>query len=776
MTGEHITITLGKNNTLFQKEEERRERGEKEYCPSRSPVCVKMPAGQYKIRPLNAYYSNIEERGKREEKREEAGEVVEEKRREEEKRGDDEVEGSGCDGNGKCCLRGFETTFWMHFNGEGEEKEKGEACSKIGGKDPFWECSGYEDCSRMSLFPYGTTGACSSSCQEGGCRFRFSNEGLALESSHETTITLQSEMTIVQFDFPLFNVNDPNTYYLPPNDFALFIQDLSSLSPTPPTPPTPPPTPPFTPPIDGPFVSVVDRLNAQFRDAVAEASSLSEGGVLVNMFDSFSQPGKPWLPCNLSWCREAGQSDRIACSLISNFNPKTINQKTGIILNTDVLTHSCSYVGDGDSYHKTCTPLGKSETCVPGCVDGVDSKPFCEVPKGCYWDVPYKPENLDWSLKHNSKGQYGSNEVVVDAEEYISKLYNPISSLDAIFFFDLETTKPGLSEDSDEDEEGGKRRNATKRAPLSTPLEVWEAAERELKRPVPLLSYDPSNLEAPFKCVRCPPPPPPPIPVVDRLNAQFRDATINAKSLTEAGILINMFDSFSEPGKPWLPCNLSWCREAKQSDRVACSLIGNYNVKTINPRSGIILNTDNLHHSCSYVGDGDSYHKMCTPLGKSETCIPGCVDGVDSKPFCEVPKGCYWDVPYKPENLDWCLQHNDKGQYGYNEVVVDAEEYLSILYNPAPSSSLDAIFYHKPVEEEGEEGDQPDGDDDGARGGESREEEEEERKKRKNSRFPYFGTPLEIWEAATEDLQRPVPLLMYDSTNLETPFECVRCE
>ena len=121
--------------------------------------------------------------------------------------------------------------------------------------------------------------------------------------------------------------------------------------------------------------SVVDVLNARFKNG-HPTDDLAAAGVLVHQFHNGADSDwRPWMPCpdtcygGPCWCSKF--NDRFSCSIVS---VKTLSKKgdvgmysvqnAGFVLRPAANKVNCAYPADGGSESKSC----KDEAgCVPGC-------------------------------------------------------------------------------------------------------------------------------------------------------------------------------------------------------------------------------------------------------------------------------------------------------------------------------------------------------------------------------------------------------------------------
>ena len=131
---EVLSLSLGINSTFSQLDSD--------YCPPSTPVCVNFQSGTYVIKALNGYVSN---------------------QNVDHDPDCDGVSGEtacGCHQSGRCCSRGYQTTYLMNF-------PFNSPCN-FGGDDPWYSCNADTDMCIRSSTLYSQSGCnhCSAnSCQ-----------------------------------------------------------------------------------------------------------------------------------------------------------------------------------------------------------------------------------------------------------------------------------------------------------------------------------------------------------------------------------------------------------------------------------------------------------------------------------------------------------------------------------------------------------------------------------------------------------------------------------
>ena len=155
--------------------------------------------------------------------------------------------------------------------------------------------------------------------------------------------------------------------------------------------------------------------------------------------------------------------------------------------------------------------------------------------------------------------------------------------------------------------------------------------------------------------------------VAAQLNARFH-AGHPSNDLAAAGLLVHQFDGYDTEDKfmpPWRPCAScapGECRKCiETSDRLSAAII--YRNMTADPltrldvkahargalplysrgTAGLILSPTANQLLCAYPYDGGSGGKLCSPLGVSAHCVPGCTQRGED--WCtEAKRGaeCAW--------------------------------------------------------------------------------------------------------------------------------------
>ena len=216
-----------------------------------------------------------------------------------------------------------------------------------------------------------------------------------------------------------------------------------------------------------------------------------------------------------------------------------------------------------------------------------------------------------------------------------------------------------------------------------------------------------------------PPLPPPPLPpsppapftpLVERLNARFRNGAASSQ-LAAAGLLLHQFDGMDDPnprGEPWLP----GVGRPETGDRISATLV-NAQMQPEPPPlekripmysaslGGFVMSPEHNRLLCSYAFDAGTLERTCQP--PSEQCIPGCTHPSNwpNTLWCERnnhPWPCAWrpaalkemlhvreelrTANVKPEGKFW-----DDHKF-YDELIFDADRFRSTL--PA---SIEAVFY-----------------------------------------------------------------------------------
>ena len=177
----------------------------------------------------------------------------------------------------------------------------------------------------------------------------------------------------------------------------------------------------------------------------------------------------------------------------------------------------------------------------------------------------------------------------------------------------------------------------------------------------------------------------PPMPVVDQLNIRFREGG-PSHDVTRLGVLLHQFDGQEDPDRGWLPCT-TWCTDF--SDRFASSIINRrvpnlFDAAQSKPGGLIFRPSPQLNEIfCAWPADGGTMSIVCSPPGRSATCLPGC--------WTETPNWCTatqsW-CPYPPDRTGEMLSMQERtNAHKYNEVIVSTSRYVEQLPH-----SLEAIF------------------------------------------------------------------------------------
>ena len=176
----------------------------------------------------------------------------------------------------------------------------------------------------------------------------------------------------------------------------------------PPPPPMPSPPPPKAPPNAPPPISVVDALNARFRDG-QPSNDPNQAGVLLHQFDGQEDYVEGWRPCTQGsenhWC--ATYADRFASSIINRRTPYVFNEMGGMIFNTlpddGVALNQilCSYNADAGSMSVVCeagsTVTHVDGACLPGCVSN-----WCTLERP--WQCAWRPGQLQTMMEQHELG------------------------------------------------------------------------------------------------------------------------------------------------------------------------------------------------------------------------------------------------------------------------------------------------------------------------------------------------------------------------------------
>ena len=320
--------------------------------------------------------------------------------------------------------------------------------------------------------------------------------------------------------------------------------------------PSPPPPPPRVPITRMSPAQRARQLNARFRDAKPSVN-LEEAGLVTHQFDRLEMKGAPWKACNehcenelagssltgrlstfIMYSRLRNRPDRVAVPLVSNTGGVIARPGDGIqiacLFGIDGATVGLNGGENGAGCPNAwCEPYGPRE-----------ANGYCG-----FWGAPpdraWKPENLDRLLElHEKDGdQYrvpgyhsGYNEAIVDGYSWNDHMPNTIEA-----FFELEG--PGVGSEAD----AGRGQAGYARDAHSHFLREYELTENE----VPLLRFDPSRWDAPFRAFSMSP--------VENLNDRFQmdpyDKWPVDGSLAWAGVLIHCIDGYEVHTEPWKPAH-----------------------------------------------------------------------------------------------------------------------------------------------------------------------------------------------------------------------------
>ena len=139
-------------------------------------------------------------------------------------------------------------------------------------------------------------------------------------------------------------------------------------------------------------------------------------------------------------------------------------------------------------------------------------------------------------------------------------------------------------------------------------------------------------------------------------------------------MVLRGWDGLSEYGRQWLPCEVhKSC--TKFSDRFATSIVYPKHPETYAP-GGLVLRPNEISLNCAYASDGGSQSVLCSPRGRSATCLPGC------KRRCDPAKGwqnwgCSWPADHLRDMLE--QQRITSPHGGYNEVILAAATWKANL-------------------------------------------------------------------------------------------------
>ena len=464
---------------------------------------------------------------------------------------------------------------------------------------------------------------------------------------------------------------------------------------------TKPSPPPSAPRIPIPRMSPAERaaiLNLRFRDA-RPSVDLQEVGIIAHQFDRLELRGSPWKSCNYHCDSELNgqsltgrmstfimygdmrkRSDRKAVPLVSNDG--------GLILRPSKVAIECAFGVDGATVGLSGGPNGDGcpwAWCDPS--GRIEANGYCS-----FWGAPpnaaWKAENLDKLLElHQQFGEpyqepgyhSGYNEAIVDGWSWNENLPNTIEA-----FFELE----GSGVESTPDR--GHAQASYARDAHSRFLLEYDLTEEE----VPLLKFDPSRWDAPFR-VGGPPPDP-----VATLNERFHDKPYGAwpddSTLAFSGVLVHCIDGYESHDQPWLPEHPYMSSSLIFADqRVDDDPIPVFTCKD----GGVIFRPGaSTKLVCGNAADsGGACHAFCKPAPE--------VGDVASFSFPGDGCGSSWRPPdfgnYLARTAAWRKMNH---RSNYNEIIVEGAGPQSQWSGHAAStigaffqikgSALDVVRYH----------------------------------------------------------------------------------
>eukprot|EP00966_Prymnesium_polylepis_P137657 3181183-Prymnesium_polylepis.1 len=164
---------------------------------------------------------------------------------------------------------------------------------------------------------------------------------------------------------------------------------------------------------------------------------------------------------------------------------------------------------------------------------------------------------------------------------------------------------------------------------------------------------------------------------VSALNNQYRRGA-PSNTLSEAGIVMRVFDECTDPDEPWELSTKPPCW-----DHLVVSVINANHPNVYRGDGGghrlvpgfVFAGSPALqrHLLCSYPRDAGTSQlkRLCEPLIRGgwtngdKSCVPGCF-----KPTCDPANQLYW-CSWSPEHLQAMLRYQDAQPAGYNEIILD---------------------------------------------------------------------------------------------------------
>ena len=206
-----------------------------------------------------------------------------------------------------------------------------------------------------------------------------------------------------------------------------------------------------------------DMLNQRYEGG-EPSNDLERVGLIVRQIDKLNDPHRPWLPCPAGqWCHP--YSDRWVAAILSShsrllyYRPggkygggpdqtpgmSHAAQGTagGYILDPKAVQAAllCAYSSDGATMGRTCSPLGQSPSCIPGCYPPGEQ---CQE-VGRSWSCSFAPSHLKQALEAARKSDNNlkfNNELVFSSRSLDRELPNVILA----FFFASTSTQKQVGE------------------------------------------------------------------------------------------------------------------------------------------------------------------------------------------------------------------------------------------------------------------------------------------------------------------------------------------
>lgn len=220
--------------------------------------------------------------------------------------------------------------------------------------------------------------------------------------------------------------------------------------------------------------------------------------------------------------------------------------------------------------------------------------------------------------------------------------------------------------------------------PTILPMPAWQPPPSPQPPPPP----PPFPIKPPPHPLSPPPPPPvtpppktppampPPIPVVDLINARYRNAITGSSALEDVGVILHSMDNQEDPEKPWAVCPKTSLHCGFLSDRMSASITYRGKTNSFGGGTGFVLSPYATRVLCAYGGDGGTRGKLCSPPGLSDSCVPGCAPKNAPDTWCDpsvhsnANDGWCDGRPWRSSDLGKFMER-DRASSSYNEAVLD---------------------------------------------------------------------------------------------------------